>query len=268
MSRRILSYPGSKWNIAQKIVKYIPEHHTYVEPYFGSGAVLFNKPHSAIETVNDLDDTIVNFFNCLREHTEELAWKIRNTPYSRIEYDRAYRTLKTSEDPMEKAVALMICSWQGHGYRLNEKVGWKSDIQGREYAYSVKEWNDLPDIIRDTAIRLKNVQIENQPAVNIIKRYDHANVFMYIDPPYPLSVRSKKQYSYEMSDSDHEDLLKLLCRSKAKIMISCYNNKLYNDYLSSWQKKTFPVTIQNGKSRLETIWCNYPIPNIVQESFF
>ena len=56
---RVLRYPGSKWNIARQIVELIPEHHSYVEPYFGSGAVFFNKKPSEIETVNDLDDEVL-----------------------------------------------------------------------------------------------------------------------------------------------------------------------------------------------------------------
>ena len=47
--RSVLRYPGSKWNIARSLVDLIPEHHSYVEPYFGSGAVFFSKPYSDIE---------------------------------------------------------------------------------------------------------------------------------------------------------------------------------------------------------------------------
>ncbi len=35
--RTVLRYPGSKWNIASKLVELIPEHHSYVEPFFGRG---------------------------------------------------------------------------------------------------------------------------------------------------------------------------------------------------------------------------------------
>lgn len=52
--RKVLKYPGSKWNIAGQLVGLIPPHHSYVEPFFGSGALLFNKPSSDIETINDL----------------------------------------------------------------------------------------------------------------------------------------------------------------------------------------------------------------------
>ena len=71
--RTVLKYPGSKWNIASKLVELVPEHHSYVEPFFGSGAVLFNKPVSDIETINDLDHDVVNLFRCIQEDADRLA---------------------------------------------------------------------------------------------------------------------------------------------------------------------------------------------------
>ena len=67
MAQAVLRYPGSKWGIANWIISFFPEHHTYLEPYFGSGAVLFNKKPSAIETVNDLDGDVCNLFRCIKE---------------------------------------------------------------------------------------------------------------------------------------------------------------------------------------------------------
>ena len=76
----LLNYPGAKWGMAEEIVALMPPHRSYLEPFFGSGAVLFNKPPSAIETVNDIDGDIVNFFTVLREQPEELARLIDLTP--------------------------------------------------------------------------------------------------------------------------------------------------------------------------------------------
>ena len=64
--KSLLRYPGSKWNLASRIVELLPEHKTYLEPYFGSGAVLFTKQPSAIETVNDLNDDVVNLFQVIQ----------------------------------------------------------------------------------------------------------------------------------------------------------------------------------------------------------
>lgn len=93
--RTILNYPGSKWNIASKLVELIPKHHSYVEPFFGSGAVLFNKPVSDIETINDLDHDVVNLFRCIQEDAEHLARMVMVTPFSREKYEDTFAKNKT-----------------------------------------------------------------------------------------------------------------------------------------------------------------------------
>jgi len=77
--KSILRYPGSKWNLANTIVSMMPQHKSYLEPFFGSGAVLFTKQSSAIETINDIDDEIVNLFKVIRERPDELKRVIKLT---------------------------------------------------------------------------------------------------------------------------------------------------------------------------------------------
>lgn len=36
----LLKYPGAKWSLAEWIIGHFPPHHSYLEPFFGSGAVL------------------------------------------------------------------------------------------------------------------------------------------------------------------------------------------------------------------------------------
>ena len=57
-----------------------PPHHSYLEPFFGSGAVLFSKARSDIETINDLDLEIVNLFEWCRKDPERPGQ--RNLPYT------------------------------------------------------------------------------------------------------------------------------------------------------------------------------------------
>lgn len=89
--RAVLKYPGSKWNIASQLVEMIPEHHSYVETFFGSGAVLFNKPVSDIETINDLSHDVVNLFRCIQEDVDRLAAMVMTTPFSREKYEDTYK---------------------------------------------------------------------------------------------------------------------------------------------------------------------------------
>lgn len=256
--RSVLRYPGSKWNIASQLVRLIPEHHTYVEPFFGSGAVLFNKQQSDIEMVNDLDSNVVNLFHCIQEDAQNLARMVMTTPFSREIYEVTYRNAYDNDDSYQKALKFLIQCWQGYGFRTDgSKVGWRNDVQGRERAYALWNWYRLPEWIIDIAERLRMVQIENRPALEVIERFNYSNVFMYIDPPYMLHTRTGKQYNYEMTNSDHEELLKMLLQSKAKIMLSGYESDMYNDYLAGWGKKQFSSYAEHGKPRTETVWINY-----------
>lgn len=108
--RSILKYPGSKWRMAEKIVSLMPEHRSYLEPFFGSGAVFFSKPRSRIETINDLDGEIVNLFRVVRDMAEELEREVALTPYSREEYERAWERYKAGDvkDPVKLARQIMV----------------------------------------------------------------------------------------------------------------------------------------------------------------
>lgn len=255
--KQVLKYPGSKWRIAQWIVNQIPEHHSYLEPYFGSGAILFNKKPSNIETVNDLDNRICTLFKLIKENSEELARTVALTPYSRYEYNNTFNNEPKTD--MEKALQLLIQCWQGHGFRTNGyKVGWKNDVQGRENMYAVYNWYRLPEWIIGITDRLKQVQIENRPALEVIKRFWYSNVFIYLDPPYILGTRAAKQYKYEMSDQEHTELLELLLQFPGKVMLSGYENELYNEVLKDWHKESTKGHAEYyGADRKEVIWMNY-----------
>jgi len=258
--RAVLKYPGSKWKIADSIVELIPKHHSYVEPFFGSGAVLFNKAPSDIETINDLDSDVTNLFQCIQRDSERLARLVMTTPFSREEYDSQFGLPEGAvcNGSFQRAAGFLVRCWQGHGFRTNGyKVGWKNDVQGRERMYALWNWYRLPEWIIEAAERLRMVQIENRPAAEVIKRFDYENVFQYWDPPYLFCTRSAKQYKHEMSDADHEDLLKKALKSKAKIMISGYESDMYNDYLKDWNKAVFQSCAEHNGTRQETVWMNY-----------
>lgn len=255
---KVLNYPGSKWNIAWQLVELIPPHHSYVEPYFGSGAVLFNKAPSAIETVNDLDGEVVNLFRCIQQDSERLARLVMTTPFSREVYDMQFETDNSYADRYQRAAGFLVRCWQGYGFRTNGyKVGWRNDVQGRESMYALWNWYRLPDWIIEVAERLRKVQIECRPALEVTGRFNYPNVFMYIDPPYLLDTRQGKQYRHEMTDADHRELLQAILQSRAKIMISGYESEMYNEYLQGWQKGYFTSCAEKGKPRQEVVWMNY-----------
>lgn len=255
--KSLLHYPCSKKRIASWIIENMPDHHSYLDPYFGGGGMFFEKPPSKIETVNDLDGEVVNFFRVIQnpESCQELQEWLTYTPYSRQVYDESF--VKEPQSPVEQAGYFAIRFMQSHGFRLTEKCGWKKDVYGREAAYAVRNWNRLPETLAEMAIRLKGVQIENKPALELIRAFDHKNVLIYLDPPYVLSTRTRKQYWFEMSDQDHEKLLKTVISSRAKVMLSGYDCELYEKYLKGWRKLQIPARAQNSLPRVETLWMNF-----------
>lgn len=263
--KAIIKYPGSKWSLAEWIIRFFPKHHSYLEPFFGSGAVLFNKPRSNIETVNDLDHNVVNLFECIRERPEKLARMIYMTPYARAVYEKACEEIL--EDKFEAALNFYIRLNMGHGFRTSgERVGWKNDVQGRERSYASQEWCNLPERIMYAAERLRGVQIENRPAVELIKRFNFANVLIYCDPPYVLKTRHGKQYKCEMDDMEHEELLKVLLQHKGPVLISGYDTELYRDMLHKWECRENVSYTQVCSKKKEVLWMNFEPVNM-QMSF-
>lgn len=253
---QVLKYPGSKLRISDWIIRKFPKHHSYLEPFFGSGAILFNKAPSEIETVNDLDDDVTNLFEVIRDTPEELQQAVFYTPYARSEYDKIFSRPNGSK--IEKARKFLVRCWQGHGFRANAyKVGWKNDVQGRESAYAVRNWNRLPDALEVVVHRLKMVQIENLEARKLVQRFNYPNVFIYADPPYMAGTRNGKSYRYEMSDQDHQEFLEALIQHKGPAMISGYDNPMYNEILKDWHKDSVETNAEKGAKRIETIWMNY-----------
>ena len=254
----IIKYPGAKWSLAKWITGHFPPHHSYLEPFFGSGAVLFTKERSAIETVNDLDGDVVNLFRWIRENPERLAREIYLIPYARDVYDKAFEEQYTETDSFQQAVNFYIRMMMGHGFRTTgEKVGWKNDVQGREAAYAAKNWCRTPEVVLEAAERLRGVQIENMPAIELIGRFNFQNVLIYADPPYILGTRHGKQYRHEMTDKDHWDLLDVLKAHSGPVLLSGYDNDLYNDALRTWHREERNAVAQTSTRRTEVLWMNF-----------
>ena len=98
----ILKYYGSKFRLAQWIISHFPAHRHYVEPFGGGASVLLVKEPAPLETINDLNDKIINFFRVLRASPEELVKQIRLTPWARKEYEYCLDETE-DESPVEMA---------------------------------------------------------------------------------------------------------------------------------------------------------------------
>jgi DNA adenine methylase len=251
----ILKYPGSKATIAPWIISQFPAHTRYVEPYCGSAAVLMQKERSTHEVLNDLSSDVVNLFRVIRERGDELSMAIEMTPWSEEEYQRS--TVSSTEgDELEQARRFLVRSWQAYGATLSHVTGWRhSGSKGN--AHPAKLWTKLPDRILAVVDRLRGVEIRNRTALEIIGYYNDPECLLFVDPPYPLSTRSRKYYLHEMTDSEHVELLELLDKHAGSVVLSGYACKLYDEKLKHWNRITMNTSGERGKQHTEVLWMNF-----------
>jgi DNA adenine methylase len=245
------------------------EHIAYVEPFGGSGAVLFNKPISQVEVYNDVYGDVVNFFRVLRNNTEEIIKLLSLTPYSREEFgDSTEDTSKLSDIEMARLFFVRARQVRSSSATNCNISNWSyvTSNTRRGISQNTSRWLSGIEGLPEFAERLLLVQIENKKALDVISRYDTETTLFYLDPPYTLDTRSQKAYSDEMSTKDHIELLDLIVNIKGKVIISGYPNNLYETHLSGWYTKEFEENLggyeKSDKSkRIEKIWSNVLLNN-------
>ena len=255
--KRILNYPGSKWRMADLIIENMPNHKSYLEPFFGSGAVFFTKDRDIVETINDLDGRLVNLFQVMRDEPERLQYLISHTLWSREEYQIS-QTI--SADPVEDARRMMVRLWFGVGGKTVAIPGFRKNVSWNG-PWNTYEWCDMHQRIGVAAARLKDAQIENMDAIDLIKQHNDPDTLIYCAPPYMASSLVSKHYQYDMDTGAHRELISAIKDHKGPVMISGYASELYASELAGWsqiRQGTKVGSLKNEKSdRIEIVWCNF-----------
>jgi len=273
--RIVFGWYGGKFSHLDWLLPLLPECHHYCEPFSGSGAVLLNRPPSPIETYNDIDGDVVNFFRVLRDHHEELVRAIGLTPFSREEYHKAiYSTLDGVGD-VERARRFYIKARQTRtGLAQTASIGrWANckDTSRAGMSGVVSRWLGGIAVLDDIAQRLIRVQIENRPAIETMQLYDSPTTLFYCDPPYLHATRGdSKAYGFEMDVSQHREFAAIANGCRGKVAVSGYDHPLMDELFKPdrWIKTLgADRTIHSTKgSRQEVLWTNFK-PKF-QESLF
>jgi DNA adenine methylase len=90
-----------------------------------------------------------------------------------------------------------------------------------------------------------------------------SDVLVYCDPPYLMETRSCQRPLYNcelVTDQEHKQLLDVLKRIPAMVMISGYWSTLYERELTGWRTIQIPTIKRNGERATEWVWCNFPEP--------
>lgn len=271
-SKKLIAFGwyGGKYSKLDFILPLLPKCKHYVEPFGGSGAVLLNREKSPVETYNDIDGEIVNFFRMMREKPNDLIKAIELTPYSREEYMISIYGPHDGIDNLERARRFFVIVNMTHF-----KIYGKATLG--QWSYTINHdgsptysWQNSKFRLNNIIDRLKYVQIENRPAVDVIKKYDTANTLFYLDPPYLLQTRTGGNgYKYEMDNDEYEKFFEAVNSTVGMVAISGYDHPIMDKYLPSpkWFKifdkprlssSTKPTGSKSDmKFRTEVLWTNY-----------
>lgn len=258
----MLRYHGGKWKLAPWILRHLPAHRVYVEPFGGGGSVLLQKPRSYAEVYNDLDGEIVNLFKVARDQGEQLAQALELTPFARVEFVGSY---EPDGDPLEQARRTLVRSYMGFGSAgaSGQATGFRAN-SNRSGTTPARDWMNYPEHLRATIQRLRGVVIENRDAVQVMQQHDGDETVHYVDPPYVHETRALRtrapSYRHEMTDDQHEALASALAGLRGHVVLSGYRCPLYDKLFSTWRRIDMAAHADGAKDRVESLWLSKSSP--------
>ncbi len=183
--RLAFGWYGGKYSHLDWLLPLLPNCRQYCEPFGGSAAVLINRVPADVETYNDLDGEVVNFFRVLRERKNELIEAIGLTPFSREEFAIACASPAQGVSDFERARRFFVRARQVRtGLAQKASLGRWANCRNTSRAGMsgvVSRWLGSVEQLPSIAERLLRVQIENRPAVEVVELYDDpATLFIVI----------------------------------------------------------------------------------------
>ncbi len=265
-----INYFGGKARYLDWLLPLFPpvnSYMNYIEPFCGSAVVFLNKEASSVETINDMDGRLLNFFRVLRERPDELIAQLELTLYSRCEFQHAQ---EKAEDPLEDARRFFVRAMQSFGGQCDTQRrinSWRVQMSEarRGVSMAVSKWLTKIDGLLECVTRFKMAQIENHDFEYVLDKFNLKDSFTYCDPPYDLATRTgTKDYKHEFTREDTIRLAKCLNNFNGMAALSAYDFPLM-DLLypkEKWMRHLGPARATNlGKqkkaSAREMLYTNY-----------
>lgn len=254
-------YLGAKFSYLPWLLRLLPECFHYIEVFGGSAVVLLNRKPSPIETYNDLNESVVNLFQVLRNKPEEFKRLIELTPHSFLEYKRALYNPEDSD--LERARKFFIRTNQSfHAVGAQQDYGgWLAarNSSRRGMGETTNKWLSKFENLQPIIDRFKTVQIECRDFEFVIDKYDSANSLFYCDPPYVTTHRSKSRYEFDFKKPDFLRFREVISRVKGRIAISNYDTDFTRQLFKELKFHPGPHRRNNTseKTIYEALWTNY-----------
>jgi len=230
-AKPFLKWAGGKTQLIEQIRQNLPKElftqkFTYIEPFVGSGAMLFwvmnNYPNVEKVVINDINEDLINTYKVIKSTPVELVLilqELQNEYYSfgdnqeaKKEYYLEKRTLynlRTSNNIEQAALFIFLNRTCFNGlYRVNSKNEFNVPMGN----YKNPTICDKENILAISEV-LQKVEILCGDYQQTLE-YANKNSFFYFDPPYkPLSQTSSfNSYAKDTFDDEEQMRLQNFCR--------------------------------------------------------
>ncbi|MDR1946360.1 MAG: DNA adenine methylase [Desulfovibrio sp.] len=170
---------GGKSRLTKTIIERLPEHRCYVEPFAGAAWVLFRKPESASEVINDINKEVVTLYRCLQWHLEEFVRYFKWVLVARDEFDRLQKANPDTLTDIQRAARFYYLQQLAFGGKVCSRTfGYATSRPARLNLLRIEEQ------LSGAHLRLSRVYVECLPYAEIFQRYDSPETCFYVDPPY------------------------------------------------------------------------------------
>ncbi|MEO6326235.1 MAG: DNA adenine methylase [Thermoanaerobaculia bacterium] len=210
--RSPVPWMGSKRRLAPEIIKRIPEHVCYVEPFAGSASILFAREPSKSEVLNDINGDLVNFFRVVKHHMLEFCNQFRFAVVSRKVFEWLQDTPPETLTDIHRAARFFYLQRMAFGGKVTGQTFGVS-ASGPPHLNLVR----LEESISETHARLSAVVIESLPWEKCIPRYDRPGTFFFIDPPY-YQTAGYGTPAWQLCD--YEQMAEVLAGLKGKALLT------------------------------------------------
>lgn len=217
--RAPMGYPGGKSRSLPNLLPLLPYRDSYIEPFGGSGIVLFNRRPSDLEVYNDRYGGITCFYRCIadKKKCQELIDRLELTVHSREEFVYCRDTWENVDDDVERAARWYYMHQMS--FSCKEKAFGRATYGKGQLGRKLKGGLERFEPIHN---RLLNVQIENLDWRTCFTDYDTEDAVFYLDPTY-LGV-TRGVYVHEMLRADHVEMCERIFKLRGYVAVSGYAN--------------------------------------------
>ncbi len=244
------SYFGGKQRIASEVWKRFGKVDIYIEPFFGSGAVMLANPAPAdLEIVNDLNGYVANFWRAAKYAPDELAgyadWPINETDlharhaWLRQQSESLASKLEADPDYYDSKIAGYwvwgASQWLGAGW-CDDNPQWRTmpKVSGSGGIHKLRNKDQLYSYMTRLSARFKNTRVLCGDWTRCFP--DHIlksgkSIAVFLDPPYDTGVRddrlyiNDKQAGSSLSSQVREWCIEQGKNKNIKIALAGYDNE-------------------------------------------